>query len=347
MGIRPDTSKSRASTAVSTHGAASAAGGEPLSRSGQGQAGLRALSISICSSLILCLCLPIAIRRRAPTFALASTLRAFETLPLALRVVSLSGGRTDVCHAARPRTRGEHDEFAKGGEEGEEAGAPEGWSQGGKAAEQPSAESPMAGRGARATAADAAGGAGDGAEHATPLKSGGGLVSPVKSETQFTDGSPVQVAAARRENLETMPAPWSDSREQGGAEQAAGDDVPRAVRSAASEGWLKVRILTLYNNCIADAACIVLAKALGSNSTITSLSLRCNRVADLGLQAISLALTHNQTLRVMDLSMNEIGDAGARGLAGVCASPSHAAASHVHFCDRPIWGTRRHRVPGG
>lgn len=190
--------------------------------------------------------------------------------------------------------------------------------------EQPTAESPMAGRGARVTAAEAAGGVGGEAEQAMPLKSGPGIASPIKSETQFTDGSPVQVAAGGRQNSGTMKASRSD-REQGGSEQAAGDNVPRVVRSAASGGWLKVRILTLYNNCIADAACIVLAKALGSNSTITSLSLRCNRVADLGLQAISLALKHNQALRVMDLSMNEIGDAGARGLAGACGSPSHAA----------------------
>ena len=47
----------------------------------------------------------------------------------------------------------------------------------------------------------------------------------------------------------------------------------------------QVRILNLYNNGIADAGAIVLAKALGKHSTITSLSLRSNHVADYGLQA--------------------------------------------------------------
>ena len=48
---------------------------------------------------------------------------------------------------------------------------------------------------------------------------------------------------------------------------------------------LQVRILNLYNNGIADAGAIVLAKVLGERSSVTWLSLRSNHIADYGLQA--------------------------------------------------------------
>jgi hypothetical protein len=197
----------------------------------------------------------------------------------------------------RPGSQGELGSFATGGEEGAEPNNGDKGGEGGGKLDEPAAlalpdaEKALAGGGGGTAAAFEGNCDGD------VSKSSGVLPSPIKSplarSTHMADGFAVRVATAGQIG------------------------VPRGVESAAREGWLKVRILTLYNNSIADAACIVLAKALGGNSTIMSLSLRCNRVGDLGLQAISLALAHNQALATLDLSMNEIGDAGTRGLAGV------------------------------
>jgi len=166
-------------------------------------------------------------------------------------------------------------------------------------------------------AGGASGGDGGGAEARSPIR------SPLKSPNKLAvaPGSPLRGAGGgKQEGSRPATAHWPDlPRAEGAATKGRG--VPPALTAAGSEGWLKVRILTLYNNSIADAGCIVLAKALGKASTITSLSLRCNRVADLGLQAIALSLAHNQTLLVLDLSMNEIGDAGTHGLAEALGAP--------------------------
>ena len=139
------------------------------------------------------------------------------------------------------------------------------------------------------------------------LKSAGGEVSPIKEGVGGEGGRERRGTAASRP-------------ETGGLAVSGG---------RLGGGILRVRILNLYNNGIADAGAIVLAKALGKFSSITSLSLRSNHVSDYGLQAIALAVRHSDSIRHMDLSFNEIGDAGAQGLGEALGAPPAARKKMV------------------
>ncbi|KAF9176758.1 hypothetical protein BGZ50_009716 [Haplosporangium sp. Z 11] len=72
--------------------------------------------------------------------------------------------------------------------------------------------------------------------------------------------------------------------------------------------------LDLRNNSIGDNGAQALSEALKINSTLTTLDLSANSIGDNGAVALSEAFKTNSTLITLDLSANSIGDNGAQML---------------------------------
>jgi len=62
----------------------------------------------------------------------------------------------------------------------------------------------------------------------------------------------------------------------------------------------------LWNNHIGDQGAQFLAKALETNTTLTTLDLCNNHIGDQGAQFLAKALETNTTLTTLDLSCNQI-----------------------------------------
>lgn len=73
--------------------------------------------------------------------------------------------------------------------------------------------------------------------------------------------------------------------------------------------------LHLFDNCIGDDGAIALAKALETNSSITTVSLGSNTIGDVGATALADALRTNISIIELHLYKNNIGDVGAKALA--------------------------------
>ena len=79
--------------------------------------------------------------------------------------------------------------------------------------------------------------------------------------------------------------------------------------------------LNLSGKSIGEGAS-VLSDFLKSNSTITTLNLRCTKIGDEGACALSDSLKSNSTLTTLDLRSNSIGDLGVRSLSDALTSNS-------------------------
>ncbi len=73
--------------------------------------------------------------------------------------------------------------------------------------------------------------------------------------------------------------------------------------------------LNLTGQKIGDEEAKQLAKALKTNSTLTTLILKNNKIGDDGAKALATALKTNKTLTTLNLSDNRIDDEGAKALA--------------------------------
>ncbi|KAL0206005.1 hypothetical protein P9112_001312 [Eukaryota sp. TZLM1-RC] len=80
--------------------------------------------------------------------------------------------------------------------------------------------------------------------------------------------------------------------------------------------------LDLWVNNITDEGASALARALESNSTLTELNLRRNNITDEGASALARALESNSSLTTLDLQFNNITDEGASALARALESNS-------------------------
>ncbi|NXG27294.1 DRC5 protein, partial [Dromaius novaehollandiae] len=99
-----------------------------------------------------------------------------------------------------------------------------------------------------------------------------------------------------------------------------GDKGARAVGKLINRS--KLEILDLCNNQIRHLGAQALARALASNSTLTSLNLRLNCVEDEGGQAIGRALLTNTTLKSIHLGSNELSEPTAMLFSQVLAQNS-------------------------
>jgi hypothetical protein len=73
--------------------------------------------------------------------------------------------------------------------------------------------------------------------------------------------------------------------------------------------------LNLYKSSIGSDGAKALAEALKTNSTLTTLDLQRSSIGDDGAKALAEALKTNSTLTTLDLSWNSIGSDGAKALA--------------------------------
>lgn len=81
-------------------------------------------------------------------------------------------------------------------------------------------------------------------------------------------------------------------------------------------GWLEkdeceLEELSLEWNQLKDQGCVVLAKALQRNTSLTHLDMRNNSIRNEGAKALATALAVNRSLRSLDVRWNAIEDSGA------------------------------------
>ncbi|KAL0205983.1 hypothetical protein P9112_001290 [Eukaryota sp. TZLM1-RC] len=104
--------------------------------------------------------------------------------------------------------------------------------------------------------------------------------------------------------------------------------LARALESNSS-----LTTLDLHNNQITDEGAGALARALESNCTLTTLHLENNKIADEGASALARALESNCTLTTLHLEDNKIADEGASALARALESNSTLTTLYLEYND--------------
>lgn len=165
---------------------------------------------------------------------------------------------------------------------------------------------------------------------------GGAAVAAPTAEVDVSSDAPVNDLEAALAWLRSRPSKWG---------------MRAAERLGPGNDFLFD--LDLYDSCdIDDEGARVIAIALASNSTLTSINLSQNRISDAGVGHLCEALRTNRTVTRLDVGKNAIGEQGAERLVAFVASESCALASLV-VCDnaaffseemkaalRGAWGAR-------
>lgn len=99
------------------------------------------------------------------------------------------------------------------------------------------------------------------------------------------------------------------------SEERMGAGPVKAIARALEDPKTNVKVLSLYNSFIGVEGGKAIAKALQSNSTMTTLDLSGNFIGDEGAKAIAKALELNTTLTELILWSNTIRNQGATAIA--------------------------------